>query len=82
MSWYNPNRPGSGKGKGASRRGGRGEPYFRPRAPKVLPGAKPEDGLQAAPPPDPAGSPPAPQPGESRPPAPRPPDEPGRDGFR
>jgi len=80
MSWYNPNRPGSGKGKGASRRPGKGEPFFRPRAPKALPGAKPAEEHTAAPPNPsaPAGPPPA----DNRPAPPRPPDEPERGEFR
>lgn len=80
MSWYNPNRPGSGKGKNATRRPGKGEPFFRPRAPKVLPGAKPGEEQAAKPSDHPA--PEGPSPGGSRPVVPRPPDEPERGEFR
>jgi len=80
MSWYNPNRPGSGKGRGGSRRAGKDEPFFRPKTPKVLPGAKPSEERAAAPAvPAPEDSPSPP----SRPVAPpRPPDEPERGEFR
>jgi hypothetical protein len=82
MSWYNPNRPASGKGKGKARPGSKGEPFFRPRVPRALPGVHPDDERMTAAPETPVAPDPPSRPEEVRPTVLRPPDEPERGEFR
>jgi hypothetical protein len=82
MSWYNPNRPGSGKGKNASRRRRQGAtPIFRAPGPQGPAGAKPGEEQAGRAAVRSRAIPAGRRPGGSRPPVPRPPDEPGRGEF-